>query len=94
MAVPRFLPKHLGGEADRVDGGGVRLPMPGSPVAAARAAARDRPPCRHDSTRGDGTLNDCCLLCGADGYWHDGHRHDESHPGGKMLFRVTCPDDE
>jgi hypothetical protein len=36
MAVLRFLPKHLGGEADRVDGGGVRLPMPGSPAALAR----------------------------------------------------------
>jgi hypothetical protein len=27
-SVPRFLPRWLGGEADRVDGGGVSLPQP------------------------------------------------------------------
>lgn len=26
-SVPRFLPKWLGGKADRVDGHGVRLPV-------------------------------------------------------------------
>lgn len=48
--------------------------------------------CRHDSTRRDGTLNDCCHRCGLDGYWHDGHRHDEGHPSGKILFRLACPE--
>lgn len=49
-----------------------------------------RPPCQHDSTRGDGTLDDCCLKCGTWGYWHQGHRHDKAHPSGKVLFRVAC----
>jgi hypothetical protein len=42
MSVPRFLPKWLGGEADRVDGEGVRLPV--RPVApAARTGLTDDP---------------------------------------------------
>lgn len=46
--------------------------------------------CLHDSTRRDGTLDDHCLLCGADGYWHNGHRHDTEHPSGKVLLRIAC----
>jgi hypothetical protein len=42
----------------------------------------------HDSLRLDGTLDNCCLRCGADGYWHDGRRLDEPHPSGKLLFRL------
>jgi hypothetical protein len=49
-------------------------------------------PCWHDSTRRDGTLDCNCLKCGADGYWHDGHRHDEDHPSGKVLIRLSCLD--
>lgn len=47
-------------------------------------------PCRHDSTRHNGTLDDHCLRCGFGGYWHLGHRHDEGHPSGKVLFRLDC----
>ena len=47
-------------------------------------------PCRHDSTRVDGTLDCHCLRCGADGYWHNGHRHDRDHPSGKVLFVLDC----
>lgn len=50
--------------------------------------------CRHDSTRRDGTLDTHCLLCGANGYWHQGHRHDDGHPSGKVLFSLSCPDSE
>ena len=50
----------------------------------------ERKPCRHDSLRGDGTLDDHCLRCGIEGYWHDGHRHDRSHPSGKILFVREC----
>lgn len=49
-------------------------------------------PCRHDSSRRDGSLDSCCLRCGADGYWHFGHRHDRVHPGGKVLFVLGCSD--
>jgi hypothetical protein len=49
-------------------------------------------PCRHESTRADGTLDERCLRCGADGYWHRGHRHDKVHPSGKLLFRRYCPE--
>jgi hypothetical protein len=56
---------------------------------AAPAAARRCD--EHDSTRGDGTLDDHCLRCGADGYWHDGHRHDRPHPSGKILLTLACP---
>jgi hypothetical protein len=45
----------------------------------------------HSSLRLDGTLDSCCLRCGADGYWHEGHRHDLVHPSGKVLIRVECP---
>lgn len=45
-------------------------------------------PCYHDSTRGDGALDNCCLKCGASGYWHQGGRLDEAHPSGKILFRL------
>ena len=50
-----------------------------------------RKPCVHDSSRTDGTLDCNCLRCGADGYWHDGHRHDVDHPSGKVLVRLECP---
>lgn len=46
--------------------------------------------CVHDSTRRDETLDNCCLKCGADGYWHNGHRHDVSHPSGKLLIHLWC----
>lgn len=49
-------------------------------------------PCRHDSTRVDGMLDDRCLNCGLDGHWHDGHRHDEVHPDCKVLIRLSCLD--
>jgi hypothetical protein len=54
--------------------------------------AVERKPCRHDSTRRDGTLDNTCLLCGVAGYWHEGHRHDEVHPSGKVMLRLGCPD--
>src|SRR4051812_27301582 len=44
--------------------------------------------CEHGSMRLDGTLDDCCLRCGADGYWHEGRRLDVTHPSGKLLFRL------
>lgn len=48
-------------------------------------------PChRHDSTRRDGALDRCCLICGADGYWRNGRRLDEPHPSGKTLFRLPA----
>lgn len=47
-------------------------------------------PCEHDSSRVDGTLDAHCLRCGANGYWHRGHRHDESHPSGQALLRLEC----
>jgi hypothetical protein len=57
--------------------------------------AQNNPPprkaCRHDSSRRDGTLDTHCLLCGADGYWHYGHRHDTIHPSGKILIDLSCP---
>lgn len=46
--------------------------------------------CVHDSLRTDGALDDHCLLCGVEGYWHDGHRHDWTHPSGKALFVLKC----
>jgi hypothetical protein len=52
----------------------------------------EREPCVHDSTRRDGTLDNCCLRCGAAGYWHFGHRHDRLHPSGKILLSLDCPD--
>ena len=48
--------------------------------------------CQHDSTRQDGTLDDHCLRCGIEGYWHYGHRHDKPHPSGKILIDLECPD--
>lgn len=55
-----------------------------------------RQACSHDSTRLDGLLDNCCLRCGADGYWRDGGSVDpaaaqerELHPSGKMLLRVA-----
>jgi hypothetical protein len=51
----------------------------------------ERKPCHHDSTRRDGTLDCNCLRCGMDGYWHDGHNHEVSHPSGKVLIRLACP---
>ena len=45
-------------------------------------------PCRHDSIRLDGLLDNVCMRCGADGYWHDGHRHDVTHASGKILFAL------
>lgn len=61
-----------------------------------QSAPDTRPPCRHDSTRRDGdmALDDHCLRCGADGYWHYGHRHDRAHPSGKVLIVLGCPDVE
>jgi hypothetical protein len=47
-------------------------------------------PCVHDSTRADGTLDSCCLRCGTDGYWHEGHAHHVVHPSGKLLVRLDC----
>lgn len=55
------------------------------------SAPVERKPCRHDSLRVDGTLDCNCLRCGADGYWHDGHRHDVDHPSGKVLMVLRCP---
>lgn len=66
--------------------------MAESDLNVATSAPAPKPPCRHDSTRRDGTLDNCCLRCGADGYWHYGHRHDRPHPSGKTLFVVGCPD--
>lgn len=40
--------------------------------------------------RRDGLLDAHCLRCGADGYWHRGHRHDQIHPSGKVLIDVSC----
>lgn len=60
------------------------MPVTGS------ASIEPREPCRHDSSRVDGTLDAHCLLCGADGYWHDGHRHDQIHPSGKTLISLAC----
>lgn len=51
---------------------------------------QERKACHHDSTRVDGTLDCNCLRCGADGYWHNGHRHDTDHPSGKVLFVLDC----
>lgn len=52
-----------------------------------------RSSCEHDSCRMDGTLDNHCLLCGIDGYWHKGHRHDRAHPGGeKILIILHCLD--
>lgn len=48
--------------------------------------------CQHDSTRVDGWLDDCCLRCGASGYFKDGHYVDPTgkqtmgHPSGKTLI--------
>ena len=54
---------------------------------------RTSPPCRHDSLRGDGWLDDHCLRCGADGYWQEGvlriilpHDLTVTHPSGKKLL--------
>jgi hypothetical protein len=58
---------------------------PGVALNAPLAASRD---CVHESVRLDGMLDDCCLRCGADGYWHDGQRLDVLHPSGKVLFRL------
>jgi hypothetical protein len=55
----------------------------------AMAAPTERKPCDHDSARLDGLLDNCCLRCGADGYWHDGQRIDVAHPSGKTLIRVA-----
>jgi hypothetical protein len=57
-------------------------------VSVSSGPAAAKKPCYHDSTRGDGTLDNCCLRCGAAGYWHQGNRLDETHPSGKILFRL------
>jgi hypothetical protein len=36
-------------------------------------------------------LDDHCLRCGLDGYWHEDHRHDAIHPSGKTIVRLECP---
>jgi hypothetical protein len=55
-----------------------------------RSPVFDYEMCLHDSERVDGTFDSCCLKCGVEGYWHDGHRHDKVHPSGKILFIVDC----
>lgn len=53
--------------------------------------------CQHDSTRVDGWLDDCCLRCGASGYFKDGHYVDptgkqtKGHPSGKTLIWPERP---
>lgn len=63
-------------------------------VAAPQAGPRRvRPPCRHDSTRGDGWLDTHCLRCGLDGRWLGGVRikrfalKGKIHPSGKLLLK-------
>ena len=50
----------------------------------------ERPPCIHDSTRHDGSLDVFCLRCGAEGYWREGEEicTVEIHPSGKALVRT------
>lgn len=61
----------------------VRLYHPPHHPATARSHA-------HDSTRRDGALDSCCLICGADGYWRNGQRLDATHPSGKLLIRLPA----
>lgn len=57
-------------------------------VIFAHRSKVNREHCRHDSLRGDDTLDDHCLRCGADGYWFAGTRHDIPHPSGKITFTL------
>lgn len=63
-----------------------------SPSEMVRDIQMTPEPCFHDSTRIDGSLDDHCLKCGAEGHWHMGHRHDKKHPSDKKLFIVDCDD--
>jgi hypothetical protein len=52
-------------------------------------------PCRHDSTRASGWLDDHCLRCGARGYWRQGKRAARltTHPSGKTLLLLNPEED-
>jgi hypothetical protein len=66
--------------------------MPSPTSIAMEDEWADREPCCHDSLRRqDGMFDNTCIKCGADGYWHIGHRHDVVHPSGKILFHLACP---
>jgi hypothetical protein len=63
-----------------------------APDATPKGSAVRRRACAHDSERADGWLDDCCLRCGADGYWKLGTavsladaRETMVHPSGKVL---------
>jgi len=61
---------------------------------------RETTPHPHDSRRLDGWLDDCCMFCGATGYFRDGERithpavgfDAKGHPSGKTLIREQAPE--